>query len=194
MKLIDLFHLEFAEESQTPEESITPADALLKAFGALTCGSQYVKDTVSDCLADTQEFYNSRKEWKEVLEKRGLNYSSEAEPWLCVIAAVESAIQKGYLQELRPHCSPDEFVLSLKKALAAAEIRFSPDRLTFDTQKSLAEWARQFNEYAGQSGITLYFIELYGESRVMGAARIADYAEAAEIAGFAGVKITCRPD
>ena len=35
---------------------------------------------------------------------------------------------------------------------------------------------------------------LYGDSRIMGVARMADYAEAAEIAGYAGVTVTSRPD
>ena len=66
--------------------------------------------------------------------------------------------------------------------------------MRFDPHKNLDAWARQFNEYAGQSGITLCFIDLYGDSRIMGVARMADYAEAAEIAGYAGVTVTSRPD
>ena len=38
-----------------------------------------------------------------------------------------------------------------------------------------------------------YFVDLYSKDLVMGAALIADYAEAAETAGFAGLKITSRP-
>ena len=191
LKLIDMFRPEGAGEASAAEEPMKPADALKTTFRILTRGDARVAAAVEECLADTAGYYSTRK---SILERRNMKYSQEAEPWLCVIAAIDAAAERGYLCELNADCTPEEYAASLKSVLQAAEIVFSPDRLTFDSQKNLAAWTRIFNEYAGQSGITLYFVDLYGESRVMGAARIADYAEAAEIAGFAGVKITCRPD
>ena len=190
MRLIDLFHIERDEITDLPDEPMNPADALREAFGILTRRDEAVMRDVSECLAGTELYFSSIG---ELLERRGLNYSADAEPWLCVVGAVESALRAGYLKELRPGCSPDEFAAALKEALAAVKIGFSPDKLLFVPQKGLEAWSSQFNEYAGQSGITLYFVEMYGESKVMGAARIEDYAEAAEAAGYAGVKITSRP-
>ncbi len=190
VKLMDLFRPERTDADDERDEPMNPADALVSAFARLTRGDAAVLSDISECLADTAGYFSSRK---EMLDGRGLRYSAEAEPWLCVVAAVGSALKSGYLQELRTDCTADAFVSALTMALAAAKIEFSPHRLVFDPQKDIGAWAAQFNEYAGQSGITLYFVELYGESRVMGAARLVDYAEAAESAGFAGVKITSRP-
>ena len=190
MKLIDLFLGGENQAKSFPDEPMNPADALKKSFGLLSGGNEKVTATIADCLSDTRKYYSSHSEW---LEKHGLQYSAEAEPWLCVIAAVESCVANGLLHELKSDCTADEFITALKAALRSAGIVFSPANLTFDSQKSLAAWTRQFNEYAGQSGITLYFVDLYSEELVMGAALIADYAEAAETAGFAGLKITSRP-
>lgn len=190
MKLTDLFHLHDAEPDVMQDEPMKPEEALQSAFALLTHGNEAVAAAIADCTSDTRDYFSARG---EILERRGLQYSTEAEPWLRVIAAVESCLENGWLIEIHPGCSPAEFIGSLKKLLAAAGIVFSPDKLVFDAQKSLAAWTGQFNEYAGQSGITLYFVDLYGAGTVMGAAGIADYAEAAGIAGFAGVKITSRP-
>ena len=190
MKLTELFHLERAESEDVQEEPVTPEAALRSAFGWLTHGDEAVAAAISECLTDTRGYYSAHG---EILERRGLQYSPEAEPWLRVIAAVEACLANGFLTGLAPDCSSDELLDAVRKTLAASEIVFSPDKLVFDTKKSLAAWTGLFNEYAGQSGITLYFVDLYDGSAVMGAAGIADYAEAAETAGFAGVKITCRP-
>ncbi len=191
IKLIDLFHIEMAGEPAAAQEPMKPDEALKAAFGILTRQDQSVASEIDECIADTNGFYASRQ---DILDRRNMKYSPEAEPWLCVIATVEAAAGRGFLRELNADCTAGEFAIALKAVLKAAEIDFSPDRLTFDTQKSLAAWTRQFNEYAGQSGITLYFVDLYSENKVMGAAGISDYAEAAEIAGFAGVRINCRPE
>ena len=73
-------------------------------------------------------------------------------------------------------------------------IAFSGQFVALDELRNFSGWGARVGIYAGQSGITLCFVDLYGDDRVMGAARIADYAEAAEIAGYAGVKITSRPE
>lgn len=190
MKLIDLFSLPNDKENAVPDEPIAPSDALMEVFDILTRGDKHVASAISACIADTEGYYASRE---EILDRHGLRYSPEAAPWLCVVAAVDAATQRGYLAELRPDCSPDDFIASLRGLLASADLTFSPDRLRLDPKKGLSGWIARFNEYAGQSGITLYGIEMYNGNPVIGAAGIADYAEAAETAGFAGVQITCRP-
>lgn len=190
MKLAELFHPDRRKSAPLQEEPMTPEAALQSAFGLLTHGNEAVAAVISDCLDDTRGYYSGRE---DILERRGLRYSPETEPWLRVIAAVESCLANGFLTQLAPDGSPAAFAAEVRKVLAASGIAFSPDKLVFDPQKSLAVWTGQFNEYAGQSGITLYFVELYDGSNVMGAARIADYAEAAEMAGFAGVIVTSRP-
>lgn len=193
MKLTELFHLSETEPAVAPEE-MPPEEALRSAFSLLTrgneTGAKAVADAISDCLEDTRRYYAARE---EILEQRGLQYSTEAEPWLCVIAAAEACVAEGFLIELPSDCSSVDFVRAVKALLKASGIDFSTDRLNFDTQKNLAAWAGLFNEYAGQSGLTLFFVELYDDRAAMGVCPIADYAEAAETAGLAGVKITCRP-
>ena len=191
MKLTELFHLNEAPPEVIQEQPVAPEQALNEAFALLTHGNGAVARAISDCVSDTGKYFSARG---EILERHGLEYSTEAEPWLRVIAAVEACMAEGFLRELPHDCSPAAFSDAVRESLSASGITFSLDRLDFDAQKNLAAWTRLFNEYAGQSGITLYFVELYGEGAVMGAAGIADYAGAAEIAGFAGVKITCRPD
>lgn len=190
MKLIELFNLERKEEPVPSEEPMPPAEALSAAFAILTRHDKTVSREIEACVADTEKYYSDRG---EVLERRGLCYSKESSPWLCVIAAVEAAAKEGHLREVSADCSADVFSGALKGLLAASGMVFSIDKIKFDDQKNLNFWVRQFNEYAGQSGITLYFVDLYTDACAMGVARIADYAEAAEIAGYAGVKITCRP-
>lgn len=191
MKLTELFHLEQQEKPAVPEEPMRPQEALSAAFGLLTRNDITVLKTLDECFADTQKFCLAHM---DMLDRRGLQYSDEAAPWLRVIAAVGAALEQGYLRELHADCRPEEFTDALKALLVTEKIVFSTDRMRFDPHKNLDAWARQFNEYAGQSGITLCFIDLYGDSRIMGVARMADYAEAAEIAGYAGVTVTSRPD
>ena len=191
MKLIELFHLKPKDEHICVEEPMPPAEALTTAIAILTGNDLEVADTLKRCLQDTDKFFSERG---EILERRGLKYSEDARPWLCVIAAVEAGMEKGYLSELNSDCAASEFSDALQRVLVATGIVFSTEKLGFDTQTGLDAWVRRFNEYAGQSGITLYFVDLYGDSRVFGVAHIADYAEAAEIAGYAGVRITSRPD
>ena len=143
MKLTELFHLEPKDEHISVEEPMPPAEALTTAIAILTGNDLEVADTLKRCLQDTDKFFSERG---EILERRGLKYSEDARPWLCVIAAVEAGMEKGYLSELNSDCAASEFS------------------------------------------------DLYGDSRVFGVAHIADYAEAAEIAGYAGVRITSRPD
>lgn len=190
MKLIDLFHIERTDEPVAAEEPPSAEEALAAAFALLTGNDPAVADRLNDCVTDTEKYYSGRS---DILERRGLKYSDEARPWLCVIAAVEAAMEKGYLRELHVGCSADDFSKALNSLLDAAGIVFSTQKIRFDPRKGLEAWSGLFNEYAGQSGITLCFIDLYGDSRVMGVARIADYAEAAETAGYAGVTITSRP-
>ena len=191
MKLTELFHLEQREEPISPEEPIQPSEALSEAFAILSRNDLTVAETLADCIANTKKYFAAHG---EVLERRGLQYSEEACPWLRVIAAVQSAMDKGYLCELYADCSMEDFICAVKFLLDRAGIVFSTDQIRFDPQKNLAAWVRQFNGYAGQSGITLLFIDLYSDSRTMGVAYIADYVETVEMAGYAGVKITCRPD
>lgn len=191
MKLTEFFHLKQEEKTVPPEEPMSSTEALSTAFGILTRHDTVVADAIAECLTDTEAYCLTHN---DILERRGLCYAEEAVPWLRVIAAVESAVKQGYLRELKGDCEPDSFAAEVRKSLVAAGIDYPVDGIRFDNAKSLAAWARQFNEYAGQSGITLCFVDLYGDDRVMGAARIADYAEAAEIAGYAGVKITSRPE
>ncbi|MBQ9901093.1 MAG: hypothetical protein IJM51_01715 [Clostridia bacterium] len=190
MILRELFHLNEIPPEVIQEEPIAPEDALRTVFGLLTQGNEAVAGAVSDCIADTRGYFSARE---DILEGRGLQYSPEAEPWLRVIAAAEACEERGFLVRLDAGCSPAAFTEAVRKVLKASGIVFSVDRLVFDKEKNLAAWTGLFNEYAGQSGITLYFVELYGEGAVMGVSEIADYAEAAETAGFAGLKITCRP-
>ena len=190
MRLTDFFFCGGNTDPLDTEEPPSPAEALIAAFAMLTGYDPAVADSVGECLADTKGYYASRG---EILDRRGLQYSPEAEPWLCVIAAVEAALEEGFLREVKRNCSPIEFADAVKAALDGADVEFSLKNLRFDPQKSPAEWTELFNEYAGQSGVTLYYIDLYGDGLVMGAAWIADYAEAAEIAALAGIRITSRP-
>ncbi len=190
MKLIELLLSGGDLPETAAEEFMQPSEALKTSFGMLTCQNEAVAADIAGCLADTRDYFSSRG---ELLDRFGLKYSSEAEPWLCVIAAVGSAVTEGYMRLMDAGCSADEFTSALREVLRAAGMVFSFDRLCFDPKKDLASWAALFNEYAGQSGITLYFIDLYGEAAAMGASRIADYAEAAGIAALAGLKVTCRP-
>lgn len=190
VKLIDvLFGGDHTPES-LEQEPLRPAQALKTAFALLTRGNTAVASSLTECIADTRDYFSSRS---EMLDRRGLQYSAEAEPWLWVIAAVEAAQSEGYLRDIAPDCSAEEFASAVKAVLDGAGIEFSPDKVAFDSHRNPAVWAEKFNEYAGQSGITLYFIDLYSEGPVMGAALIADYAEAAEAAAMAGVVVTSRP-
>ena len=102
MKLAELFHLERKEETVVQEEPMTHDAALQSAFGLLTQGNEAVSADISHCLADTRGYYASRE---EILERRGLQYTPETEPWLRVIAAAESCLANGFLTQLAPDCS-----------------------------------------------------------------------------------------
>lgn len=191
IKLTELFSARRTEEMPESVETLDPEQALITSFGILTRGNGYVISNIAECLADTEKFYSAHE---DILTRREMKYSPEVKPWLCVIAAVEASAEKGFMREIGVDCTADEFGDALKTVLEAAGIRFSDSVLVPDRQKSLTAWVRQFNQYAGQFGVTLYFVDLYGENLAMGAAGMSDYAEAAEIAGFAGVRVTCRPE
>lgn len=194
MRLFDLFFSgNFSgnsESSAAKESPLAPAQAAKTAFEKLTGGKGAIAEAVRSCASDTEAYFRTHP---AILARRGMHYSPEAEPWLLVIAAVEAAEDNGFLRELDAGCPAEEFTAALQAVLAGRGIEFSLKNILFDSKMNLTAWVERFNEYAGQSGITLYFVDLYGSRAPMGASTIADYAEAAEIAGSAGIAITSRP-
>lgn len=191
MRLADLFHVNQEPiEQEEPEHPRTFGEALGQAFDILCRGDQTVAQNIADCLADTKGYCAGRE---QALDARGLVYREEAEPWLQFIAAVSAAEQAGYLCEIDRRADEDTFRKALEKILKAAGIVFSLRNLPFERINNIPGRIAQFNEYAGQSGITIYCLDTESGCFVLGAARIADYAEAAQIAAEAGIRITSRP-
>lgn len=163
---------------------------LTAAFGILCYGDKKVMSEIKDCIGDTASYY---KLHQGEFEDRDLEYSPGGERWLQLIAAVNAMEEAGYASELDYKEENNEFAASLSALLASNHIQFSLNNLNFAPEKSIPDWVAQFNEYAGQSGITVYSIDIDSDSYVLGAAKISDYAEAADIAGNGGVRISCRP-
>lgn len=163
---------------------------LTAAFGILCHGDKKVMSEIKDCMSDTAAYY---KLHQDEFEDRDLEYSPGSERWLQLIAAVNAMEDAGYATELDYKEDADEFAAALAAILGSNHIQFSLKNLKFDPEKSIPDWVAQFNEYAGQSGITIYSIDIDSDSYVLGTAKISDYAEAADIAGNAGIRISCRP-
>lgn len=181
--------LEILFPAEKADERPPAGDCLSRVFELLTHRDSSVAAEIALCLKDTRGYFLSRA---DILERRGLKYAPDAEPWLRVVAAAQAALSAGYLTELPADCGAQEFASAVRSVLSANGIAFDPSALRFDPSGGISRMAALFNEYAGQSGITLYFIELYGEKKTMGAAMIADYAEASEIADSMGVSISTR--
>ena len=197
MRLTDLFHLDNGRAEQTPETPKTFGEALLFSFSVLCRGDKAVEETIRQCLADTENYCEVHK---ETYDARGLHYNKDAERWLQLIAATEAAMQARYLRELDGKGDAAAFRSALGEVLERSGIVFSLKNLSFDPvnqidgKKDIPDWIARFNEYAGQSGITVYAVDIDSNSYVIGAAPIADYAQAAETAGEVGIRITSRPD
>lgn len=162
---------------------------LTAAFKILSHGDEAVMSKINDCLSDTAVYYQSHQ---DDFEARGLNYAPDGEKWLQLIAAVDAMEHAGYLAELDWKEEACEFESALADLLAANDIEFSLDKINFSPEKDIPNRTAQFNEYAGQSGITIYYIDIDSDSYVLGAAEISDYAEAADIAAAEGINISCR--
>lgn len=188
MRLIDLFTSYKKGEIESPKSF---SETLTLSFDILCHGDKEVAAEVAQCIADTKCYCEERA---QEFDDRGLVYNENAEPWLQLIAAVNSAESKNYLIELDYKEKASGFREAVENILSANCIQFSLERLTFDEGKNIPDWAAQFNQYAGQSGITIYYIDIDSDSYVIGAAEIADYARAAEIASGAGIKISSRFD
>ena len=191
MRLIDLFHLDNDTGKEEPETPKTFGEALLFAFGMLCREDESVLTEIRRCLTDTKAYCEAHM---EAFDERGLQYNEEAEPWLQLIAAVDAAIENRYLWELDWKADADKFRSATEALLQRSGIVFSLKQLSFDPSKNIPDWVAQFNEYAGQSGITVYGIDIDSDSYVIGAAHIADYAQAAETAGEVGIRVTSRPN
>ena len=120
--------------------------------------------------------------------------SSATMTWLQWIAAVDAALAAGCLTELDPSGGEAAFRAAVSRVLQVNHITFSLERLTFDSRQKIPGWAAHFNEYAGQSGITLYAIDTDSDSYVMGAAELADYAAAADMAERVGIPLSVFRD
>ena len=184
MRLIDLFTSGKSGGTEPPKSF---GEALTLSFDILCHGDREVAAEVAQCIADTKSYCEKNA---GEFDKRGLVYNEDAEPWLQLIAAVNFALSKHYLFELDFKEGASEFRSALGNILKANGIDFSLERLTFDENKNIPGWVAQFNEYAGQSGITIYCIDIDSDSYVTGAAKIAEYACAAEIASSAGIKVS----
>lgn len=187
MKLFDL--LTSGKSDDKSEQPKSFGEALALSFAILCHDDKAVAAEIAACIADTKAYCEKQA---DAYDERGLEYDEEAVPWLQLIAAVNAAEEADYLCELDWKEEADEFRAALEEILAAHQIEFSLERLDFDENKNIPDWAEQFNQYAGQSGITVYYIDIDSDSYVIGAARIADYARAAEIASSVGIKISSR--
>lgn len=158
-------------------------------FSRFSHNDKSVIDDVKSCINDTKGYYNAHI---DEFDCRGTNYSDEGIKWIRLIAAVNSLEKAGYAIELDHNATVDEFSSALSALLIKNGITFSLKNISFDPQKNIPDWTAQFNEYAGQSGITLYFIDIDSDSYVMSAAMICDYAEAADAASMVGIVIKSR--
>ena len=188
MKLFDLLT---GSTASAPKIEWRFSEALTEVFATLCHGDPSVTDEIAACLSDTKTYCETHK---EAFDERGLTYNADAETWLQLIAAVDAAGNAGYLWELDWKEGSEKFRSALEAVLQASGLTFSTERLAFDGTKNIPDWAAQFNQYAGQSGITLYFIDIDSDSYVMGTALMADYASAAEIASSVGIHISSRPE
>lgn len=191
MRLMDLFHLNSDPAQEEPESPKSFGEALLLSFSILCRGDKAIEAKITECLADTKAYYEAHE---KAYDERGLQYNQEAEPWLQLIAAVDAAIEAEYLRELDWKGDAEEFRSALEEMLKVSGIPFSLKNLSFVREKNIPDWVAQFNEYAGQSGITVYGIDIDSDSYVLGAAYLADYAQAAETAGNVGIRVTSRPN
>lgn len=187
MRLFDLFTS--GKSDGVSEQPKSFGEALAISFAILCHDDEVVAKKIDDCIADTEAYC---KREAEAFDERGLEYNEEAAPWLQLIAAVNAAEDAGYFYELDWKDGAEEFREVLKAVLAAHQIEFSLERLTFAANKTIPDWAAQFNQYAGQSGMTIYYIDIDSDSYVIGAANLFDYARAAEIGGSVGIKISSR--
>lgn len=186
MKLWDLL----TGGSETPP--VLPFDqALTEIFTLLCHGNRAVANEIADCLRDTQAYCQTHN---ALFDRRGLRYNPSAEPWLQWIAAADAALSAGYLTELAADSGEAAFRAAVSRVLQTNHISFSLERITFDSRQKIPGWAAHFNEYAGQSGITLYAIDTDSDSYVMGAAELADYAAAADMAERVGIPLSVFRD
>lgn len=162
---------------------------LLQVFDILSHNDKYVMGEVRACINDTHGYFEKHT---SDFDSRNMEYSLEAEKWIKFIAAVDALECAGYAAELDYNKSAKEFSTALKDILKSNGIDFSLKNMNFDNKKSVPDLMAQFNEYAGQSGITVMLIDIYSSCYVICAAEIAAYAEAAEIASRIGVYISCR--
>ncbi len=162
---------------------------LLRVFEILSHNDESVTRKIRECLNNTEKYFNQHD---EEFDDRGIEYSCEAEKWIKFIAAVDALESAGYASELDYKAYEDEFKAALEEILAANGMEFSLKNITFKAEQSIPQWMSQFNEYAGQSGITVMFIDIDSNCYVLCAAKIADYAAAAEIASRIGILIACR--
>lgn len=162
---------------------------LLRIFEILSRNDEAVMGEVRECISDTPTYF---AEHQGDFDERGMEYSFGGEKWIRVIAAVDAMEKFGYAAELDHKEDAEEFASALTGILSANYIEFSLKNINFDPQKNIPDWVAQFNEYAGQSGITVMFIDIDSDSYVLCAAQTADYAEAAEIASQIGLGISCR--
>lgn len=189
--MMNLFHRKPNETQQEYPHQVPSFDnCLMGAIHLLCRGDSAVMNGLRSCLDDTAGYCRTHT---DRLDKRGLQYVPEAEAWLQLVAAVELLLNGGYAVELAENADANAFGTALEAILDRNGTPFSLDRLTFDPQKNIPDWTVQFNEYAGQSGITLYAIDIDSGSFVLGAAHMADYALAADIASEAGIRIVSRP-
>lgn len=164
---------------------------LLSIFDILSRSDEAVTGEIRKCISDTPTYF---AEHQEAFDKRGMEYSFGGEKWIKVIAAVEAMEHFGYAVELDSKADTEKFEAALADVLAANHIEFSLENINFNPEKSIPDWAAQFNEYAGQSGITVMFIDIASDCYVLCAAKIADYAEAAEIASQIGLGLSSRAE
>ncbi|MDD6396170.1 MAG: hypothetical protein PUB37_08360 [Firmicutes bacterium] len=162
---------------------------LLQVFDILSHKDKYVMGEIRACLNDTCGYFEKHI---SDFDSRDITYSTEAEKWIKFVAAVDALERAGYAAELDCNKGAYEFAEALKAVLKSNGTDFSLKNMKFDPKKSIPELMAQFNEYAGQSGLTIMLIDIYSDCYVICAAEIAAYAEAAEIASRIGVYISCR--
>lgn len=187
MKLWDLF---FSGSVKSDDNApVRFGEALRRSFPLLCGGDAEVTAAIDECLADTRGYCLSHA---DALARRGLRYSADAEPWLQLVMAADALERAGYVRELSRDTGASAFRAAVEELLAASGLEFSTQRLVFDENGKIPGWAAQFNQYAGQSGITLYCIDVDSEGWLMGSVSLADYAAAAQWAQRGGIAVSCR--
>ena len=177
----------FSKNKNTYADSFSLS--LTAVFGVLCHSDDRVMREIRDCLLNTELYF---AEHQEQFDKRDIVYSFGGEKWIQLISAVDAMEACGYAVELDSKATSKDFVAALDKILAVNNIEFSLKNLQFVHERTITDWTAQFNEYAGQSGITIYSIDIDSENFVLGAAQLADYAEAANIGAMSGITISCR--